>query len=99
MSWAFGGRYEFDNGVFVGADAKYTTSYNSRFGTKGMYNIDPRFIVNAQTGFKKDNWEVTAFVENLTDEQYFTIVDRDAAKPFGQLGKGRSYGLNVRVKF
>ncbi|CAN7543294.1 TonB-dependent receptor [Agrobacterium sp. MAFF310724] len=99
LSWAFGGRYEFDNGVFVGADAKYTTSYNSRFGTKGMYNIDPRFIVNAQTGFKKDNWEVTAFVENLTDEQYFTIVDRDAAKPFGQLGKGRSYGLNVRVKF
>ncbi len=99
LSWAFGGRYEFDNGVFIGADAKYTTSYNSRFGTKGMYDIDPRFIVNAQTGFKKDNWEVTAFVENLTDEQYFTIVDRDAAKPFGQLGKGRSYGLNVRVKF
>ncbi|MQB11991.1 TonB-dependent receptor [Agrobacterium sp. ICMP 6402] len=99
LSWAFGGRYEFDNGVFVGADAKYTTSYNSRFGTKGMYDIDPRFIVNAQTGFKKDNWEVTAFVENLTDEKYFTIVDRDAAKPFGQQGKGRSYGLNVRVKF
>lgn len=44
----FGGRYEFENGVYVGADAKYTTEYNSRFGTRGMYEIDSRFIVNAQ---------------------------------------------------
>lgn len=99
LSWAFGGRYEFDNGVFVGADAKYTTSYNSRFGTNGMYKIDPRFIVNAQTGFKKDNWEVTLFAENLTDEKYFTIVDPDAALPYGQVGKRRAFGLNVRAKF
>jgi outer membrane receptor protein involved in Fe transport len=98
-SVALGGRYEFENGVFVGADAKYTTSYNSRFGTNGMYKIDPRFILNTQTGFKKDNWEVIAFVENLTDEKYFTIVDPDYSLPFGQAGKGRSFGLNVRVKF
>lgn len=98
-SLALGGRYEFENGVFVGADAKYTTSYNSRFGTNGMYKIDPRFILNTQTGFKKDNWEVIAFVENLTDEKYFTIVDPDYSLPFGQAGKGRSFGLNVRVKF
>lgn len=98
-SLGFGGRYEFQNGVFVGADAKYTTSYNSRFGTNGMYKIDPRFILNAQTGFKKDNWEVTAFVENLTDEKYFTIIDPDYSLPFGQAGKRRSFGLNVRTKF
>jgi iron complex outermembrane recepter protein len=95
----FGGRYEFANGVFVGADAKYTTSYNSRFGTEGMYKIDPRFLVNAQVGFKKDNWEVTAFAENLTDEKYFTLVDPDYSLPFGQAGKRRSFGLNVRTKF
>ncbi len=95
----FGGRYEFLNGVFVGADAKYTTSYNSRFGTNGMYKIDPRFLLNAQTGFKKDNWEVTAFAENLTDEKYFTIIDPDSSLPFGQAGKRRTFGLNVRAKF
>ncbi|WP_313523406.1 TonB-dependent receptor [Shinella sp.] len=95
----FGGRYEFENGVYVGADAKYTTDYNSRFGTKGMYAIDSRFLVNAQAGFKKDNWEITAFAENLTDEKYFTIVDPDAALPFGQAGARRSFGLNVRAKF
>lgn len=98
-TFGFGGRYEFENGVFVGADAKYTTDYNSRFGTKGMYKIDSRFLVNAQTGFKKDNWEVTAFVENLTDEKYFTVVDSDYSLPFGQAGKRRSFGLNVRTKF
>lgn len=98
-SFGFGGRYEFENGVFVGADAKYTSAYNSRFGTDGMYGIDSRFIVNAQAGFRKDNWEVTAFVENLTDEKYFTIVDPDAALPFGQAGPRRSFGMNVRTKF
>jgi len=95
----FGGRYEFGNGVFVGGDAKYTGDYNSRFGTNGMYRVDSRFIANAQTGFRKDNWEVTAFVENLTDEEYFTIVDPDAALPFAQAGPRRSFGLNVRRKF
>lgn len=99
FSLGFGGRYEFKNGIFVGADAKYTTSYNSRFGTKGMYKIDPRFIANAQVGFKKNNWEVTLFAENLTDEKYFTVVDPDYSLPFAQAGKRRSVGLNVRAKF
>jgi outer membrane receptor protein involved in Fe transport len=98
-SLGFGGRYEFENGVYVGADAKYTADYNSRFGTRGMYQIDPRFLVNAQAGFKKDNWEITAFAENLTDEKYFTIIDRDAALPFGQAGARRSFGINLRTKF
>lgn len=98
-TFGFGGRYEFENGLFIGGDAKYTADYNSRFGTNGMYKIDSRFIVNAQAGFKKDNWELTAFAENLTDEKYFTIVDPDAALPFGQAGPRRSFGLNVRAKF
>lgn len=98
-SLGFGGRYEFENGVYVGADAKYTTGYNSRFGAKRMHNIDSRFIVNAQTGFKKDSWEITAFAENLTDERYLTVVDSDAAPIYGQLGKRRSFGLNIRAKF
>lgn len=98
-SLGFGGRYEFENGIFAGADAKYTTSYNSRFGTDGMYKIDSRFIVNAQAGYKKDSWEVTAFAENLTDEKYFTIIDPDYSLPFGQAGKRRSFGLNVLKRF
>lgn len=99
--WTFGvgGRYEFENGVFLGGDAKYTSDYNSRFGTAGMYEIDSRVIVNAQAGFRKNDWEVTAFVENLTDEKYFTIVDPDAPLPFAQAGPRRSFGLTVRTKF
>lgn len=93
----FGGRYEFENGIYVGADAKYTADQNSRFGTRGMYKIDSRFIVNTQAGLKKDNWEINLFAENLTDERYLTIVDTDAG--FGQIGHRRSFGLNVRAKF
>ncbi|OQP87445.1 TonB-dependent receptor [Rhizobium rhizosphaerae] len=99
-----GGRYEFENGFFLGADAKYTSDYNSRFGSKGMYKIDSRVIVNAQAGYKKNNWEITAFAENLTDEKYYTLIDPDYANflgayPFGQAGKPRTFGLNVRAKF
>ncbi|MBD8687761.1 TonB-dependent receptor [Rhizobium sp. CFBP 13717] len=98
-SLGFGGRYEFESGIFVGADAKYTSEYNSRFGSKGMYDIDSRFILNTQVGFKVDNWQVTLLAENLTDEKYFTQIDPYAALPYGQAGKGRSFGLNVRAKF
>lgn len=98
-SLGLGGRYEFNNGIFVGADAKYTSDYNSRFGSKGMYNIDSRVILNTQVGFKKDNWQVTVFAENLTDEKYFTIVDPASSPAYAQAGKRRSVGLNVRAKF
>lgn len=94
-----GGRYEFENGFYVGGDAKYTSSYLASFGVAPQDRIDPRIIVNAQAGYRKDNWEINAFAENLFDERYFTGMDLDAAPAFAQIGPRRSFGLNVKARF
>ncbi|MEP3114661.1 TonB-dependent receptor [Nisaea sp.] len=95
----FGSRYEFENGFYVGGDAKYTSGYLADFGISPTDDIDARFIVNAQAGFKKDNWEINAFAENLLDERYYTFIDRDAAPVYAQIGPRLSFGLNAKVKF
>lgn len=95
----FGGRYEFDNGFYLGADAKYTSGYEAVFGVAPQDKIESRVIVNAQAGFKKDNWEVNAFAENLFDEIYYTGIDRDATPAYAQIGPRRSFGVNLKAKF
>ncbi len=99
LSIAFGGRYAFSNGFFVGGDAKYTSDYTARFGEGTPDRIDARIIVNAQAGFKRGNWEITAFAENLFNKKYLTFADRDAASVYGQAGPRGTYGINVKTRF
>lgn len=95
-SVGFGGTYKFENGIYVGADAKYTSSYLARFGMAPHDEMESRIIVNAQAGYRTDTWEINAFAENLLDEEYFTYNDNDIA---ATLGKRRTFGLNVKAKF
>jgi iron complex outermembrane receptor protein len=91
-----GGRYTFENGIYVGADAKYTSRYLARLGSLPHDYLDSRWIVNMQAGFKTDRWEINAFAENLLDEKYFVYNDNDVA---ATLGERQKFGLNVKVKF
>ncbi len=95
----FGGRYEFDNGFYVGADAKYTSDSKAIFGVAPQDTLDSRFIVNAQVGFAKDNWEVNVFAENLLDEIYYTGSDLNAIPAYAQVGPRRSFGVTLKAKF
>lgn len=95
----FGSRYEFENGIHIGADAKYTSDYTARFGVAPLDDIDSRFIVNSQVGYRMEHWEVTVFAENLFDERYLTVVDHDATPVYAQLGPRRSFGVNLKAKF
>ncbi|GGC09724.1 TonB-dependent receptor [Oxalicibacterium flavum] len=94
-----GGHYQFGNGFYVGGDAKYTSGYQAVFGIAPQDSIDSRIIVNAQTGIRRGNWSVNAFVENLLDERYYTGIDRDANPVFAQMGLGRSIGIRANLKF
>ncbi|MEM9629837.1 MAG: TonB-dependent receptor [Pseudomonadota bacterium] len=101
LSVAFGGLYRFDNGFYVGGDAKYISSYTARITSASapLDKIDSRFIVNAQAGIRRDRWEVNLFAENLFDEHYYTMIDRDSSPAFAQVGASRLFGLNVKAKF
>ncbi|MDO3444355.1 TonB-dependent receptor [Agrobacterium sp. V1] len=95
-SLGLGARYTFDNGVYIGADAKYTSSYLARLGSLPHDYLDSRWIVNLQAGYKTERWELNAFAQNLLDEEYFVYNDNDVA---ATLGERRSVGLNLKVKF
>lgn len=45
---------------------------------------------------KGRNWEIKAFAENLSDEEYFVYNDNDIA---ATLGKRRTLGLNLKARF
>ena len=70
-SVAFGGRYAFQNGIYIGGDAKYTSSYLARFGMLPHDEIDSRIVVNLQAGYRTEHWEINAFADNVFDEEYF----------------------------
>lgn len=96
-SIGLGGRYEFENGFYVGGDAKYTSSYMARFSANTPNSfVGSRTIVNAQAGYRLDGWEINAFAENLLDEEYLTYLEADR---MATLGQRRSFGLNVKAKF
>lgn len=99
VSLALGGRYAFQNGLFLGGDAKYTSNYTARFGEGVPDRIASRVIVNGQVGFKRGNWEIAAFAENLFDKKYLTFADRDAASIYGQAGPRRTFGVNGKTTF
>lgn len=91
-----GGNYQFYNGIYVGADAKYTSKYLARLGNLPHDYMDSRWIANMQAGYKSEKWEVNVLVENLFDEEYFVYNDNDIA---ATLGERREVGVNVRVYF
>lgn len=95
-SVGLGARYTFDNGVYVGGDAKYTSSYLARLGSLPHDYLDSRWILNMQAGYKTERWEINAFAENLLDEKYFVYNDNNIA---ATLGERRSVGMNLKVKF
>lgn len=91
----FGGRYTFQNGIHMGADAKYTSGYLARLGSLPHDYIDSRWVANLQLGYRTDAWEVNAFVDNLFDNKYFVYNDNDIA---ATLGEYRKVGVNFKVK-
>jgi len=96
-SFALGSQYVFDNGFYIGADAKYTSSYMARFTANSPNSfVGSRTIVNSQAGYRTEHWEVNAFAENLFDEEYLTYLEGDN---LATLGPRRSFGVNVRAKF
>ena len=95
-SIAFGALYEHSSGLYVGADAKYTSSYLARFGYDPQEYLDERIIANVQAGYRAEHFEIAAYVENLFDERYFVYNDNDVA---AALGDRREFGVRGKMMF
>lgn len=61
---------------------------------------DPYTLVNLKAGYATHNWEIYAYVDNLTDTDYRTFAQ--AGAPAGTLvefGDPREFGLGVKYRF
>jgi iron complex outermembrane receptor protein len=70
-------------------------------GTFDKLKRDPYAIANLRLGVEGDKWGVTAWSRNLTDKKY--LAEIIPAPEFGGAfihdAQGRSYGLDVNVRF
>ncbi|MEJ8566112.1 TonB-dependent receptor [Elongatibacter sediminis] len=114
LQYSFGGQY---NGAFSGGteyvlrlDYMWTDGYNRTYVpgdhstryTGGKYEQPSFGLLNARVTFRPaDNWEVSVFGTNLTDERY---TDGGFMSPLlqvddGTIGRPREYGVTVRFEW
>lgn len=61
--------------------------------------VDDREDVTASIGYYADNWSVSAFGRNLTDERQETFFPISNLFAAGVVGRPRSYGVEVSYEF
>ena len=79
-------------------------SVQTQFGVPGDFSKtsrDPFSLVNARLGISADQWQVTAWARNLTDEEYLAevIPAPEFGGSFAHSGTGRAYGLDLKYTF
>lgn len=104
--------YNFDNGVYINANANYADSsvpYANPYAI--IPNFDPnnepeneaRVLVNAQIGYEWDNYKVWLQANNLLDEKYIAnLISVPGARiPSGQvdIGTPRQVSISIQASF
>ena len=93
-------RYESEAGVFAGAALRYVGSTTSGLGEPdiGQYTVldlSAGYDVETQDG----SFRIEAFVENVTDERYFTFREDNPTVSFEAVGRPRTFGLAATYRF
>lgn len=100
---AAGGQYQFRNGIFVQADANYTSAVFTEAENDPETKLDARTIFNGRIGFNGDDFSVYAFATNIFDEVYLTSNVRgtnlgNPSRNLIKVGDGRTIGFRVTAK-
>ncbi len=104
--YALGGRYTFDNGVYLqaGLEGKDGFYFSDRHDTR----VDAYDLLNARVGFSNETWELALWGRNLTDEDVyvrgFGSFGNDPRKdyvtePYYQFGEPRMVGVTASYSF
>jgi outer membrane receptor protein involved in Fe transport len=98
-------QYEFDLngslGAFIGGAVNYQGSTNSGLGGLPLFSIASYTLFDARVGLKSqdDRWRLTAFVQNVTNKNYSTLVNLvgpDAVVRYQ--GRPRTWGLTLSLR-
>ena len=101
FDFVVGGTWQCDSGLFcrleyrrVG-DTHFTDTNMSRFRQQA-YDL-----VNAQVGYRRDNYVFSVFGTNLTDEEYYTNANPGISAPAGggAVGAPMEVGAKITIEF
>ncbi len=81
--------------------AKYTKidEFESNLLNTQLGRVDAREDVTASIGYFTENWSVSAFGLNLTDEQVEVFVPVEPLFAVGNVNQGRRYGVELSYQF
>ncbi len=97
LTASFGGIYKHESGLFAGGDVSFTDGYYSKGDVNNLRSLDSFTVLNANVGYEKDNFKITAFAQNLLDEEYLTSIATNGQT--ATVGEGRSFGIRVNATF
>jgi outer membrane receptor protein involved in Fe transport len=85
---------------YLRGDVSYVGSQFNELGTDQLERIElpSNTVVNLYSGIERDNWELSLFIRNLTDERIVTGADTDRQRP-AQLTVGRPRNVGLRLKY
>ncbi len=104
-TYSIGADYRLDNGLFLGATLEGKDDY--LFDVINNQSIDASNLVRLRAGYRKDDWALIVWVNNLLDERYdvrgFYFANEppyyDTPKKWVSQGAPRRWGISVRREF
>jgi iron complex outermembrane receptor protein len=72
------------------------------FDVQNQYNVGPKDTFNGRLGVTRGNYQVSAYIRNITDERFPVLFQANAAGPgvHGQLlNMPRQFGLELKASF
>ena len=95
---SLGASYRFDNGLSIGGDVNYTSSFFTDDANTDALKNDAYVVTNLNATYTFDNGLVlTAYARNLFNEQY--TLSRNAIPGLDIFGPDREYGFFVTADF
>ena len=82
------------NAMYSWTDDFYTEESNDPVSLVESYGK-----INLDLGYERDNYRITAFVNNLTDESNWVSRSSGTLITYGQQSKGRTFGVELAVSF
>lgn len=98
---ALGADYQHHSGWFVGGDLKYTGSTTSRSLMEGAEKdrLPVYTILNLRTGYAGDQWRLTLWANNATDEEYYLYRYDEPGSQFASVGRERVVGTTLDLTY
>ncbi|WP_220811388.1 TonB-dependent receptor domain-containing protein [Pseudomonas paralcaligenes] len=98
---ALGADYQHRSGWFVGGDLKYTGTATSSSRLNGLEEdrLPAYTLLNLRTGYAGDQWRVTLWANNVTDEKYFLYRNDEPGSQSATVGRERVVGSTLDINF